>query len=398
VLVARSGTTSDRNKGAMMGELADKALAAANELRGLIVANRDATERHRQLPDSIVAGLISSKLCRAALPARYDGLELPPADMLPILQTLAEAEASVAWIVWNNSLPCWFARFLAEDVRDEIFASSTRPSGRAVANGESYIVNGRWSLVSGCMHADWIPVMCMVEVDGEVEMLAPKVPHMRMCFVPRTEHEILDTWHVGGLRGTGSHDSVLNDVAVPVPRTFAMGSPSLMDSPLGRVPIFCTMIAGGASICLGIAQASRQALLDLAVDKVPVDGGPGLRDRAQVQALVARTDALLDSLRARLANACDEIWRTIVAGDPVEARQIGSVMSIAITTAQACRAAVTEIYAAAGTSSLYTDNPIERAHRDIHAVTQHIALQPFWLEQSGRVSLGMEPNHPLFWL
>jgi hypothetical protein len=27
---------------------------------------------------------------------------------------------------------------------------------------------------------------------------------------------------------------------------------------------------------------------------------------------------------------------------------------------------------------------------------QHITLQPFWLEQAGRVGLGLEPTHPLF--
>ena len=54
------------------------------------------------------------------------------------------------------------------------------------------------------------------------------------------------------------------------------------------------------------------------------------------------------------------------------------------------------MYAAAGTSSLYVDHPIERAHRDIYAVMQHVILQPLWLEEAGRVKLGLEPENPLF--
>jgi len=380
-----------------------EALAAASNLRHLILENRHITEANRRVADPIIEGLIRSNLGRMALPAENGGIEVPPARALTILETLAEAEASVAWIVWNSSLPCWFSRFLSEAARTEIFgdpaglyAGSTRPSGRAVKNGDSYVVNGRWSLVSGCMHASWIPVMCLVERDGEVEMFAPNVPHMRLLFVPRDEHEILDTWHVGGLRGTGSHDCVLKNVSVHESKSFSMGDASLVDSPMGRMPIFCTMSAGCASICLGIAKSALEALLDLGEAKNPVDGGPGLRDRAPVQSLVARIEAQLNAMRESLATRCERLWNAAVIGDEIEAKDIAALLGAAITTALQCRAAVTEIYAAAGTSSLYTDSPIERAHRDIHAVTQHIALQPFWLEQAGRVSLGLEPSHPLF--
>lgn len=386
-----------------MRDQSGDALAGAVGLKDVILENRHATETNRQIAEPIIEGLIENRLGRIALPLEYDGLAVSPANALAIFETLAEAEASVAWIVWNSSLPCWFSRFLADGVRAEIFgdpgalyASSTRPSGRAIMDGESYVVNGRWGLVSGCTHASWIPVMCMIEEDGEVQMLAPNVPHMRMLFVPREEHEILDTWHVGGLRGTGSHDSVLKDVAVPARRSFAMGDASSMDSPFGRMPIFCTLSAGCASICLGITRSSLEALLALGSEKIPVDGGPGLRDRAPVQSLVAKVEAQLDAMRERLRTTCDRLWDAAVAGDEIESTDIGALLGTAITTAQQCRAAVTEIYAAAGTSSLYIDSPIERAHRDIHAVMQHIALQPFWLEQAGRARLGMEPTHPLF--
>lgn len=381
------------------------AVAAADGLRDLILKNRDATEKDRQVAGPIVEALIERKLGRLALPEEYSGWGASPREALEVYEALAEAEASVAWIVWNNALPCWFARFLAESDRKEVFgdprslfASSTRPSGRARLEGDSYIVNGRWSLVSGCMHAFWTGVMCLVEKDGEVEMLAPNVPHMRMLFLPREKHEIIDTWHVGGLRGTGSHDVVLSDVAVPVGRSFALGDPSLLDSPTGRVPIFACMVSGCASICLGIAQSSLRALVDLASEKVDIEGGPNLRDRATVHGLIAKIDATLHSFRDRLHSTSNRLWATAQSGDDRNPAEIGAVISVAITAGQECRAAVSELYAAAGASSLYTDSPLERAHRDIHAVTQHIALQPFWREQAGRVQLGMKPTHPLFML
>lgn len=381
------------------------AVAAADGLRDLILKNRDATEKDRQIAGPIVEALIERKLGRLALPEEYSGWGASPREALEVYEALADAEASVAWIVWNNSLPCWFARFLAEDDRKEVFgdpgslfASSTRPSGRARLDGDSYIVNGRWSLVSGCMHASWVGLMCLVEKDGEVEMVAPNAPHMRMLFVRREEQEIIDTWHVGGLRGTGSHDSILTNVAVPASRSFAIGDPSLLDSPTGRVPIFAGMVAGCASICLGIAKASLRALVDLAAEKVDIGGGPNLRDRAPVQGLIGEIDAKIHSFRDRLHLTSDRLWKTAQSGKERDPAEIGAAISAAITTGQECRAAVSELYALAGASALYTDSPLERAHRDIHAVAQHIALQPFWREQAGRVQLGMKPTHPLFML
>jgi hypothetical protein len=60
------------------------------------------------------------------------------------------------------------------------------------------------------------------------------------------------------------------------------------------------------------------------------------------------------------------------------------------------RAGVVAMHAAAGTPALYIDCPLERSVRDLHTMAQHIAAQPLWLEDAGRVLLGHEPTNPLF--
>ncbi len=145
------------------------AVASAKELQPLITRLRDTTETQRQIAGPVVDALRASRLCRMALPTELAGLAMPPAEALAVYEQLASAEASVAWIVWNSALPCFFGRFLAPDVRAEIFgdaramyASSTRPSGRAAIQGDAYLVNGRWSLVSGCELADWLPLRAVI--------------------------------------------------------------------------------------------------------------------------------------------------------------------------------------------------------------------------------------------
>ena len=198
------------------------ALAAARELSPIIARLRNETEANRRLAEPIVERLVETRLCRMAVAKSLQGLELPVAESCEVYEVLAAAEASVAWIVWNNSLPCFFGRFLEKSARDELFgdprwlyASSTRPTGRAAVEGDGYRVNGRWAIVSGCELAEWIALMCIVEENGVPRVVEPGVPEMRIVFVRRGDYDILDTWHVGGLRGTGSHDVVVKDKHVP---------------------------------------------------------------------------------------------------------------------------------------------------------------------------------------
>jgi alkylation response protein AidB-like acyl-CoA dehydrogenase len=379
-------------------------LGAARALRDTIQSARKATEETRRLAPQVVKGLIETGLCRLAVPASLGGHEAPPVVALKVYEELAGAEASVAWIAWNNALPCLLSCHLSDAVRAELFgdagklfANSTRPSGKAMAIDGGFRVSGQWSLVSGCELADWIPVMCVITEGTEPRMVASfGAPDLRMAYIPKGSYRILDTWHVGGLRGTGSHDVMVEDVFVPAERTFSFRDPKQLDRPLYRMPLFATMSAGCAAICLGIAQAATDTLLELGSSKVPVDPGPGLRDRPEVQAMVAVSAAQLDAARLLLHAALSDLWAACSEGISVTDMQRARMWGGTLLAAKAAKAVVTAMYEAAGASALYVDCPLERAHRDIHAVTQHIALSHRGWEDAGRVRLGLKPSNPLF--
>jgi indole-3-acetate monooxygenase len=383
--------------------MAHDAVDTAIRLRSQILAARAETEAIRELPGAVVSALVDAQLFRLAVPADLGGLELEPSEALDVYEELARAEASVAWLVWNSTLPCFFSRFLSSQVRAEIFGnprwkygSSTRPTGKATLQNGRFRLSGRWSLVSGCTHADWLGLMFLVEEGGQVQMVAPGVPHMRMAFVPSESCQVLDTWHVGGLRGTGSHDVIVQDLAVPEDRTVTPMDRSQLDGGVGRMPIVCTMSAGHAAICLGLARAALEAVVSLARTKVSADAVPGLRDRAANQSLVAEAATKIAAMRAHLHDTLDRLWATAESGADWSLEDLADVWSAAITTARECRSLVTSMYEVAGTPALYVDCVLERCHRDIHAALQHVVVQRLWLEEAGRVRMALTPTNPMF--
>jgi indole-3-acetate monooxygenase len=378
-------------------------LRAARALRTKIRTTRQQTEEARCLAPQVVEGLIAAGLCRLAVPASLGGPETEPEVCLQIYEELASADASVAWIVWINQFVCLASRYSPEAVRREIFsdhrhlfAGSTRPSGRAVVVEGGFDVSGRWSLVSGCELADWIPVTCVAIEGNEPRRLPNGEPETRMAYLAKGFYRILDTWHAGGLRGTGSHDIVVDEVLVPAERTFSLTDPAQYDRPLSRMPFLATVCAGCAALCLGIAQSARDTLLKLASTKVQVDPFPATRDRPWVQTLVASSGAKLASARLLLYSALRDVWAACIQRRPVTDAQRAHLWESGHHAAHVSRAIVRSMYEAAGASALYVDCPLERAHRDIHAVMQHVVFAPLWLEAAGKVRLGLPPQNPVF--
>ncbi|HEX6996222.1 MAG TPA: acyl-CoA dehydrogenase family protein [Gammaproteobacteria bacterium] len=378
------------------------ALAAARELSPLIESLRDETDAARNIAPPIVERLRDGRLCRLAVARELAGVELPIDAALDVYETLAYADASVAWVAWNNSLPCFLGRFLESDARAAVFedprwlyACSTRPTGRAAPTAEGFEVSGRWAIVSGCELAEWIQLLCVIEENGEPRMLDPDTPELRFAFLRREDCEILDTWRTSGLRGTGSHDVIVENVCVPQSLTLSIAEPSTLDGPLGRVPIICSMAATYGAQALGIAQSAVDTLIELTSTKRPPEGS-ALRERPSLLADIARQSAALDAARTYVHACASQLWRTAVAGGPPALDEITSLWGASLHAADAAETAVDTMHAAGGISSLYTTCPLERAHRDMHAMRRHIVGQALWLEDAGRARLGATPLHPLY--
>jgi indole-3-acetate monooxygenase len=384
-----------------MGDVANGVLAAVHALRARIFSQRDAIEASRRLPEELARELARAGLFRIFLPAAYGGLDMTPMDGIAVFEELAKGDASVAWCVWNSNTHWTAAQLSPEaahavhDDPDVITANSTRPSGQAHVVQNGYRVTGRWSLVSGCELASWMVLWSAVHEDGKPRMMSSGGPEIRFMLLPASQCEIIDTWTVGGLRGTGSHDVAVHDVFVPAAFGSGFFDSYVLPEPRYRIPAFSRVIPGLGAIALGIARTAIETLKEIAGAKTPARTTQMLRDTPDAQARVSKAEGLVRAARLFLFDSVERLWATLLATGEVtmEARAL-----VRLATSHAVASAVEAVdlmYIAGGASSLYARCPLERAFRDIHAITQHIGVHPRIMQSTGRVLFGLEPDTPL---
>jgi indole-3-acetate monooxygenase len=377
-------------------------LEAARAFRPRILADRERIETERRIPDDLARELARAGFFRLSLPAVYGGLDLSPIESIAVFEDLAKADASVAWCVWNGNA-YWTAAQLAPDGAREVFANldgiianSTQPKGRADVVDGGYHVSGRWSLVSGCQISDWIQLLCIVHENGAPRLLPSGAPQSRFMFCRTSDCEIIDTWTAGGLRGTGSHDVVVQNLFVPERHASFFLDPTVLPEDRYRVPSWSREIPGCGAIALGIARSAIDWLIELGGAKRPERSSQPLSEDRGAQGRLAQAEALVRSARLYLFDALGSLCDNVLAGEAPTLEQRTQVRLSTWHAVTSAVQAVDLVFLTGGATSLYVSSPVERAMRDVRAMTQHIIAAPRVPEAAGRVLFGLEPDSPIF--
>jgi indole-3-acetate monooxygenase len=372
--------------GAELEPLTEHASALARELAAT-------TERERKLPQALLEELCATGLMRAGVPAALGGLQAPPATTLRGAETIARGDASAGWCVSIAATSSLLSAYLPEAGAAEIFADPQvvaagvwAPRGKAVRVDDGVRVSGRWSFCSGISHSRWLFAGCVLD-DPHA---GGKGPLLRVVAMPTAELEILDTWHTSGLRGTGSHDALANDLLVPEHHVLSLlDSGPRVDAPLYRFPVFGFFALSIAAAALGNARGAIEDLTGLAVAKTAMGSSRTLAERPATQAAVGEAEAALRAARSLYYEAIEEAWDAAQREAPVaESLRLG--LRLAATHAVRTSADVARsMYDLGGGTAIYEDSPLQRRFRDAHAATAHFQVNPSIWELTGRVLLGV---------
>jgi indole-3-acetate monooxygenase len=380
-------------------------IVSAKELTPLIRARADETERGRRLAAPVVDALRSARLFTMGLPASLGGTETPIPEALRVIEQIAYADGATGWNVmiafdtgmWAGYLHAVQPRELIASISEPILAGSIYPPGRLNRTSGGYRLSGRWRFGSGCQQADVFIVGAMLCDDGAPVTGANGISEMYQIVIPAADVTILDTWHVIGLRGTGSHDYAVENLFVPegFVQPLRLAAP-LETGPLytfGLIPSFAVV---KTAIALGVARHAIEAFKDLALAKTPAGHSSLLRERPAVQAELARAEACVRSARAYLHETVGEIWQSVVDGNPTSIEQHAWLRLAAVDGIRRAIEAVDLMYNAAAASAIFESSPLERCFRDVHVIPAHIVVQSNVYEVAGRVFLNLPPGTIIF--
>jgi len=286
-------------------------------------------------------------------------------------------------------MPRDVARAIWIDTPRSVVANTPAPTAQAVVVPGGYRVTGRQGFSTGCRHAAWLAAHGQVVENGRPRPDTDGQQERRYFFVPAAEAQLLDTWHVRGMRGTGTHHFAVNDVFVPAERTvLSVTAPLLEPGPLYKIPRTLQFASGDAAVALGMARTCLATFVELAGAKTPRAMEALLRDQSMIQVNVGQAEAHLRSGRAFLIEAVREIWTAATSGTVT----LDQRATLRLATTHAIRLAaqvVDTVYNAAGATAIYDANPLQRHFQDIHVITQHMQGRLAHYEMVGRHWLGL---------
>jgi indole-3-acetate monooxygenase len=375
----------------------------AREIAPIVRAHSEEAERKRRLSQPVLKALRETGLLRMTTPRSLGGLETDPVTRALVAEEIGRHDAAAAWTLENPLDWAFFCSRLPDEGVEEIYSGGAdiliaaqfgRPMKATLVKG-GYRISGRAPFVSNCYDADWISSTVLVD-DGQS---AGGEPEMRMVYFPREKCEIIDTWDVMGMRGTGSNDISVTDVYVPRSRTFLMAPDfepgSHYRGPLYRLPVVGAAASGIPTPMLGVARRTLDEVTKLARTKTPVAASGLLKDRASAQVQLGRAEAILRGGRLLLFDTLSDAWRRCVDGETHSLQQKADLL-LAMAHAMSSAVQAVELGCSiAGTTAFRASSPLERCFRDVQTMRHHVFASEQRYGTFGQVCLGVAPDFPV---
>jgi 3-hydroxy-9,10-secoandrosta-1,3,5(10)-triene-9,17-dione monooxygenase len=364
----------------------DEAMRRAREIVPTLRERAQAAEDARMLIRENEQLLHETGLFRFHQPKAFGGMELDFVALVDIAAELARACPSTAWNVGNLACHHWILGYYEPETQHEVWdanpdaliaSSIALAAGRARKAPGGFIVNGRWPFSSAVDNCDWN--MLAVTVYGDDSSAID----WRLCLVPKSDYEIIDTWFAMGMAATGSKDVAVSELFVPERRALALArcrgglehpGAALNSGPLFRIPIVAASSHPLAPAAVGAAEGAYELFVGSMAKRAGTYTGARVADFQAVQIKVALARCLIDAARQLLRDSAIAFQAAAERNEVLDlATKLRFRAQSAFAVNQA-REAVETLWSCYGAQGLYTRDPLQRHLRDVFASSQHFSF------------------------
>lgn len=365
--------------------------------------DRDGSFPFENFEDLHKAGILG-----LTVPKRFGGAEASLTTFLRVQETLAAGDGSTA-LALNMHLirfgperetPTypeeWFERMCRGAVEHGWLANTAAteeglgsPAGGGVPDTTAVRVEGGWLLNGRKTFTTMAPALRFFIVMAKIPGPEGEPPTLANFVVYREDPgvRIDETWDSLGMRATGSHDLVLENVRLPADRFLNQRKAGGPDA--RGAPGFVWFALGVAATTIGVAQAARDYAVAFARERTPNDQRT-IKDFPGVRTRIARIDLLLQRSRAMVYDAA-AAWETKTTDGMAPMSRVAAAK---IDTLNNCIEAVDLAMRVVGGVSLQKQRPIERYYRDVRAALHNPPLEDRALEMLARAALDEPPEPP----
>lgn len=367
-------------------------VSVAEDLAGRVRDLADRIETERMVPDELTSAFFKRGLYSLLVPTVLGGGtaggEATPRQILDVLETLAAADGSAAWVLMASmaGMGATYATLSDEGVatllgsQNIITAGESTPGGTAKRVEGGYIVSGRFRYASGSNAAGWFTGgYSLTSEDGSKSLIA--------ALVPREKVALQGNWEVMGLVGTASVDYEINDQFVP--DALVRSSQALRGDVMHSAGLRSLTTLGHTGVLLGLMRGALEEFAEFARGKSRPPSGPLARQEA-MQRDYGQWWAQYRAARGFALDALTTLYETTAAGGKATPQQEADCRLAATHAAYVATDVTQAVYLAAGGDSLRTNgsaNRLQRFFRDAHGASQHMLTGTHVYVEAGRIHL-----------
>jgi len=352
-----------------------------------------------RLPDDLQQAALDGGLFRTLVPVELGGVGGTPTDWFRIGVELARHEPSVAWVVTQGAAELgWIAAggnesWARELLEDPLGASASSVAGVGkIVLGEESTLEGRWGFNSGAHGATWIGGLSVVADSA----LPDGAPDIRFGWVPADRAEIVEDWDPIGMRGSGSHSTVIRRQEIDPRWVFSPFEKTAND----RGPYRCVVGNGNWPITGSVAAtqlgAARRAIDEaerLAHEKIPAPEMVRLADMSTVQRALICAEGRWNAARAGVERELELMWEQANGPQELSREQRLRLFAANAHADNEAVRIVNDMCEITGTAAINLSSPLARMRRDSQALHGHLGTNGAAIEHAGKVKLGLLDEH-----